>query len=58
MNGECNQFIKKIYICDIKDKKENNNNNVEIILRDDKKINFTFKDSREKNSLLMHLIFI
>ena len=47
MNPECTRFIKKIYICDIKDKKEDNNN-VEIILKDDKKINFSFKNERGK----------
>ena len=51
MNSECTKFIKKIYICDIKDKMEENNN-VEIIMKDEKKIKFGFKDEKGKKSFI------
>ena len=52
MNNECTQFIKKIYVCDIKDKREDNNNNVEIIMKDEKKIKFSFKTEKGKISFI------
>ena len=54
LDPECIKFIKKIYVCDIKEQKEENNG-VEIILKNERNIKFNFKDEKGKKSFISGL---
>jgi vacuolar protein sorting-associated protein 13A/C len=54
LDKDCIKLIEKVYICDIKDKKENNND-IELILKNDSRINFKFKDVKNKDSFITNI---
>ena len=51
LDKECIKLIKKIYVCDIKSQKENNNE-IELTMKNESKIKFTFRDKKGKNSFV------
>ena len=51
LNSDLSQFIKKIYVCDIKEKIENNNN-IELVMKDESKNLLQFRDEKSKKSFI------
>ena len=51
LDKECIKLIKKIYVCDIKSQKENNNE-IELTMKNDSRIKLSFKDKKGKNSFI------
>jgi len=54
MDKECKKFINKIYVCDIKEKVENNND-VQLVMKDEKTQTIKLKDKENKDSFLNKL---
>ena len=52
MDDQCVKFIKKIYVCDIKEIKEVDNNTIELIMKDERKFQCKFKSEKGKNSFI------
>ena len=54
MDKECKKFINKIYVCDIKEKVEKNND-VQLVMKDENVQTIKLKDNKSKNSFLNEL---
>ena len=55
LNNECTKFIKKIYICNIKEVKNINGNTAELIMKNEKILKFEFKGEKTKNYFIDEL---
>ena len=54
MDKECKKFINKIYVCDIKEKVEKNND-VQLVMKDEKVQTIKLKDDKSKISFIKGL---
>ena len=52
LNNECTKFIRKIYVCDVKEVKNVDKNCIELIMKDEKKFKFDFKEEKNKASFI------
>ena len=55
LDKEFNKFVRKIYVYNVKELKENENNKVELIMKNENSIIFNFQDEKNKASFIEEL---